>query len=116
MTETSTEDTSALERLETKVDQLADTVAGIVGQLHGDATKHEESKLDRPTREVQSTQQRAGSLQDEIQAELAKLRKQEEHDRQHAEMTAAQAPAPEKKPREFRRVTQAMGWVTDDDK
>lgn len=104
-----TEDTPTLETLADKVDKLADTVAGLVGKVHGAAADHEASKLDRPTREVGTVQQHAAGLQEEIRAELAKLRQQEAHERQHAEL--AKQTVPERPPREYRRVEQRMGWV-----
>jgi hypothetical protein len=104
-----------LETLADKVDHLAETVAGLVDKFHGAASGHEASKLDRPTREVESTQQHAASLQDEIRAELARLRQQEAHEQQHAEITARQA-VPEQPPREYRKVERRMGWHTEDDR
>jgi hypothetical protein len=120
MTDTSTEheepdETPTLETLADKVDHLAETVAGLVDKLHGAASEHEASKLDRPTRGVESTQQHAASLQDEIRAELARLRQQEQHEQQHAELAARQT-VPEQPPREYRRVERAMGWLTEDDR
>jgi|SRR5271165_810709 len=116
MTETSAEheDTPDLASLADKVDQLAETVAGLVDRFHGAASEHEASKLERPTREVESTQQHAAGLQEEVRAELAKLRQQEAHEQQHAEL--ARQTVPERPPREFRRVERAMGWLTEDDR
>jgi|HubBroStandDraft_5_1064220.scaffolds.fasta_scaffold65473_4 hypothetical protein len=104
-----------LETLADKVDKLADTVAGLVDKFHGAASEHEASKLDRPTREVGTVQQHAAGLQDEIRAELARLRQQEAHEQQHAELAAART-VPEQQPREYRRVERVMGWLTDDDR
>lgn len=104
-----TEDTPTLETLADKVDRLADTVAGLVDKFHGAASDHEADKLDRPTREVGTVQQHAAGLQQEIRAELAKLRQQEQHEQQHAEL--ARQTVPERPPREYRRIEQRMGWT-----
>jgi hypothetical protein len=113
------EDTPALDALADKVDKLADTVASLVDKVHGKAAEHEAGKLDRPTRTAETAQQHAASLADEVQAELAKLRKQEAADAEHAALTAKVGKlerAAERPPREYRRVERAMGWVRDDDR
>jgi hypothetical protein len=121
MTDTSTEreepggETPTLETLADKVDHLAETVAGLVDKLHGAASEHEASKLDRPSREVGTVQQHAAGLQEEIRAELARLRQQEAHEQQHAELAARQA-VPEQPPREYRKVERRMGWHVEDDR
>ena len=117
--ETGGEATPTLQQLSDKLDRLADTVAGLIGQAHGDASRHEASKLDRPTREVEGTREHALSLQEEIQKALADLRKQEASEKDRAELAAKVGKlerAVEKKPREYRRISRAMGWVRDDDK
>ena len=121
MTEPSTEheDTPTLDTLADRVDRLADTVAGLVDRLHGAAATHEADKLDRPTRTVETTQQHAASLQEEVQAELARLRKQEAADKKQADLEARVAKAEkaaERPPREYKRRHYAMGWVTDADR
>lgn len=103
-----------LDGLAAKVDRLADTVAGLVGQAHEGASRHEAAKLDRPTREVEGTREHAASLQEEIQAELAKLRQQEAAERKREETESRLKKvekAVEKQPRPFRRVEQFMGWT-----
>ena len=124
MTETSTEheaseDTPTLDSLAEKVDKLADTVAGLASKIHGKASEHEASKLDRPTRTVEGTREHAASLQEEIQAELARLKQQEAADKKQqdleARVTKAEKAA-EKQPREYKRRHYVMGWVTDDDR
>ena len=111
--------TPTLQQLSDKLDRLARTVAGLISQAHGDASRHEASKLDRPTREVEGTREHALSLQEEIQKALADLRKQEASEKDRAELAAKVGKlerAVEKKPREYRRVSRVMGWVRDDDK
>lgn len=128
MSETSTEETAApaaatgeaptLQGLADKVDQLASTVGGLIDRLHGDAARHEETKLSRPTRAADTTREHAASLTEEIQAELARLKQQETADKEHADMKARVSRverAVEKKPREHRRIHYAMGWVRDGD-
>lgn len=125
MSETGTEhenedgDTPTLASVADKLDRLADTVASLVDRAHGAAATHEADKLDRPTRTVEGTREHAASLQDEIQAELAKLRKQEAAEKKQADLEARVAKAEravEKQPREYRRIHHAMGWVTDADR
>lgn len=123
MTETAehetSEDTPTLDSLAEKVDKLADTVAGLADKIHGKAASHEADKLDRPTRTIEGTREHAASLQEEIQAELARLRQQEAADKKQqdleARVTKAEKAA-EKKPREYKKRHYLMGWVTDDDR
>lgn len=108
-----------LNALATKVDKLADTVASLADRVHGAAAEHEASKLDRPTRTVEGTREHANSIAGEVQAELAKLRKQEAADKKQADLEARVAKAEkaaEKKPREYKKRHYFMGWVTDDDR
>ena len=127
MSETSTEhddggdggDTPTLAAVADKLDRLANTVASLVDRAHGAAAGHEADKLDRPTRTVEGTREHAASLQDEIRAELARLRKQEAADQRQAELekrVAKAERAAERPPREYRRIHHAMGWVTDADR
>jgi hypothetical protein len=63
------------------------------------------------------------SIAAEVANELAKLRAAEdaarataERDAKVDELSAKVAAVPERRPREYRRATQAMGWATEADK
>ena len=74
-------------------------------------------------RETEGTSGETASMAAEIQRELAKLREAEARQRADDER-AAKVDAlsskvdafPERKPREFRKPTEFMGWATEDDR
>ena len=98
---------TTLAEVSAKVDKLAEAVAGLLASDH--TTGGGPSPEDR-------------SVAAEVQAELKKLQAAEDRKKRAeaqsgkvAELEAKVKKMAERKPREYRKITRLMGWVTDDD-
>lgn len=97
---------TTLAEVSAKVDRLADAVSGLLASDH---TTGGPSPEDR-------------SVAAEVQAELKKLQAAEDRKKRAeaqsgkvAELEAKVKKMAERKPREYRKITRMMGWVTDED-
>ena len=98
---------TTLAEVSAKVDKLADAVAGLLASDHTPGGGP--SPEDR-------------SVAAEVQAELKKLQAAEDRKKRAeaqsgkvAELEAKVKKMAERKPREYRKITRLMGWVTDED-
>lgn len=98
---------TSLEELGEKLSKLWDMVTG----------------GDKPEPKGKPAEEEDGSVKATVRAELAKLRQaedaaksQEDRDREHAELKAKVEAIPERRPREYRKPTNFMGWATERDR
>lgn len=100
-------DPDRLDRIESKVDTLADVVAKLVPGSHAEAQDREEARLDRPS-----------TVEEQVRAELARRDKQAADDQAAAaaqterETLQARLAKLEEQPPQppVRRATKLLGW------
>jgi hypothetical protein len=101
---------------ETVISRLVDEVRNLASVITGGRQAPE------PAQEV-TPEPAKGSMAEEVRREVAKLsaseerkRRSDEHAQQHADLAAAIEKVTERAPREYSRVTKAMGWAGEDDR
>lgn len=101
---------SRLDKIEDKVDNLAEKLEKLLGGLHDKAQAHEQEKLDRPSTAADQAEARRQEMRDVITEHEQQKKSDSTLRRLESKVQEVEKVIKEKAPRQFRKVEQIMGW------